>query len=146
MLLAPESAAAKLFDLAVKVDLSGISSFSFPLASTFTEAKFVEEGFPISVGQGSFAGCRSACHKVALIAALTSELETASASVASTIIEHVLKVAVGNGLAKVLFSADAASDIAPAGFVEPSAADRWRVDVRRSFRFGRRDLRRWHRC
>lgn len=119
MLLAPTSAAAKLFELATKVDLAGISSFSFPLASTFTEAKFVAEGFPISVGQGSFAGMPlGPVKKVALIAALSSELETASARVASTIIEHVLKVAVGNGLAKVLFSDDAAvPDIAPPGLL-----------------------------
>jgi hypothetical protein len=102
----------------VKVDLAGISSFSFPLPSTFTEAKFVEEGFPIPVGQGVFAGMPlGPVRKCALIGALTSELETASASVASTIIEHVLKIAVGNGLAKVLFSDDAASDLAPAGLL-----------------------------
>ncbi|WP_354130428.1 hypothetical protein [Bradyrhizobium sp. RT4a] len=118
MLLAPQSAAAKLFELAVQIDLAGISSFSFPLPSTFTEAKFVEEGFPIPVGQGVFAGMPlGPVRKVALIAALTNELETASASVASTIIEHVLKIAVGNGLAKVLFSDDAASDLAPAGLL-----------------------------
>ncbi|KRR14534.1 hypothetical protein [Bradyrhizobium valentinum] len=126
MLLAPTSAAAKLFELAVKVDLSGASSFSFPLASMFTEAKFVEEGFPIPVGQGTFEGMPlGPVRKVALIAALTNELETATASVASTIIEHVLKVAVGNGLAKVLFSADAATDLAPPGLlfgVTPIAA------------------------
>ena len=55
--------------------------------------------------------------KVALIGALSSELENASAGTASTIISHVLKIAVGNGLAKVLFSADAESEAAPAGLM-----------------------------
>jgi len=118
MLLAPQSAAAKLFDLAVKVDLSGISSFSFPLPSNFTEAKFVIEGEPISVGQGTFTGLPlGPVRKVALIGALTNELENASANIASVIIAHVLKIAVGNGLAKVLFSADAESEAAPAGLL-----------------------------
>ncbi len=123
MLLAPSSAAAKLFDLAVKVDLSGISSFSFPLPSNFTEAKFVIEGEPISIGQGTFEGMPlGPVRKVALIGALSNELENASAGTASTIISHVLKVAVGNGLAKVLFSDDAASEAAPAGLLHGVAA------------------------
>ncbi|MBR0787389.1 hypothetical protein [Bradyrhizobium iriomotense] len=118
MLLAPQSAAAKLFDLAVKVDLAGISSFSFPLPSNFTDAKFVIEGEPISVGQGTFEGMPlGPVRKVALIGALSSELENASAGTASTIISHVLKIAVGNGLAKVLFSDDAESEAAPAGLL-----------------------------
>ncbi|MBR0746195.1 hypothetical protein JQ582_19880 [Bradyrhizobium japonicum] len=118
MLLAPQSAAAKLFGLAVKVDLAGISSFSFPLPSNFTEAKFVIEGEPISVGQGTFAGLPlGPVRKVALIGALTGEMENLSAPVASVIIGHVLKVAVDKGLAKVLFSADAATEAAPAGLL-----------------------------
>ena len=52
MLLSPDSAAAQLLGLATKVNLSGISSFSFPLSTSFTAAKFCEEGFPISVEQG----------------------------------------------------------------------------------------------
>ncbi|MEY9183143.1 hypothetical protein ABIG06_004724 [Bradyrhizobium sp. USDA 326] len=118
MLLAPQSAAAKLFGLAVNVDLAGISSFSFPLPSNFTEAKFVAEGAPISVGMGAFAGMLlGPVRKVALIGALTGELENLSAPVASVIIGHVLKVAVDKGLAKVLFSADAATEAAPAGLL-----------------------------
>lgn len=118
MLLAPQSAAVRLFELATKVDLSGISSFSFPLPSSFGEAVFVGEGMPIPVTQGTFAGMPlGPVRKVALIAALTNELENTSAPVASVIISHVLKITVGNGLAKVLFSADPASDIAPAGLL-----------------------------
>jgi len=129
MLLAPRSAAAVLFESAVKVDLTGISQFSFPLASSFTEAQFVGEGMAIPVGQGSFAGMPlGPVRKVALIAALTNELERASGNVASTIVSHVLEIAVGNGLAEVLFSADPASDIAPAGLLNgapsvPGSAD-----------------------
>jgi hypothetical protein len=126
MLLAPQSAAAKLFGLAIKIDLAGIASFSFPLASSFTAAQFVEEGMPISVGMGTFAGMPlGPVRKVALIGALSNELESASAGIAATIIEYLLKVAVGNGLAKVLFSSDAETAAAPAGLlfgVAPIAA------------------------
>jgi hypothetical protein len=126
MLLAPTSAAAKLFELATKIDLAGIASFSFPLASSFTAAQFVEEGQPISIGMGAFTGMPlGPIKKVALIGALSNELETASASIASTIIEYLLKVAVGNGLASVLFSSDAETAAAPAGLlnnVTPIAA------------------------
>ncbi|MCA1415287.1 hypothetical protein I6F30_29770 [Bradyrhizobium sp. NBAIM20] len=118
MLLAPQSAAAKLFELAVKVDLAGVSSFSFPLPSNFTEAKFVVEGEPIPVGQGTFEGMPlGPVRKVALLGALSGALENFSAPVASVIIGHVLKVAVDKGLAKVLFSADAATEAAPAGLL-----------------------------
>jgi hypothetical protein len=117
MLLAPESAAAKLFALAVKVDLAGIQ-LSFPLPTSFAQAAFVEEGAPIPVGQGTFAGMPvGPVRKLALIAALTTELERATSDIASTVIEHVLRIAVGNGLATVLFSADPASAIAPAGLL-----------------------------
>ena len=39
--------------------------------------------------------------KVALLAALTNELQDAGPAIASTIIEYLLRIAVGNGLAKV---------------------------------------------
>jgi hypothetical protein len=118
MLLAPQSAAVKLFELAIKIDLSGVSQFSFPLASSFAEATFIEEAMPIPVGDGSFAGMPlGPVRKVALICALSNELERASGDVASIIISHCLEIAIGNGLAKVLFSADPASVIAPAGLL-----------------------------
>jgi hypothetical protein len=56
MQLAPKSAAVRLFELAVQVNLKGLSQFSFPLASSFTAAQFFEEGQPISVGIGDFVG------------------------------------------------------------------------------------------
>ncbi len=118
MLLAPQSAAARLFELAVQIDLTGITQFSFPLPTNFADAVFIEEGFPIPVREGDFVGMLlGPVRKLALIGALTNELERASGNVASTIISHVLEVAVGNGLAKVLFSANAASTIAPAGLL-----------------------------
>ena len=55
--------------------------------------------------------------KVALIAALTAELEYLSIFTAALIIEHVLKVAVGRGLDAVLFDDIAGDDIGPAGLL-----------------------------
>ena len=99
LLLAPKSAAARLLDTAIKIDLTGVSSFSFPLATNFTEATFIGEGMPIPVGDGTFAAMPvGPVRKVASIAALTNELERASADTAAIIISHVLEVAVGRGL------------------------------------------------
>ncbi|MDE5461155.1 hypothetical protein [Bradyrhizobium sp. CSS354] len=126
MTLAPESALAEILALAVKVDLSGVSQFSFPLPGSFSSAVFVEEGFPIPVGQGVFEGLLiGPIRKVAMIGALSNELENYSAPVASVVISHVIKIAVGDGGAKVLLSADAATAAAPAGLlngVAPLAA------------------------
>ncbi|MBR0732418.1 phage major capsid protein [Bradyrhizobium japonicum] len=116
--LAPKSAAAQLVPLATVVDLKGISSFSFPLPTNFAAASFVGEGQPIPVRQGVFAGMPvGPVKKLALISALSAELESASGDVAQTIIAHTLEVAVGKGLDAVLFSDDAATADAPAGLL-----------------------------
>ena len=116
--LSPESAAARLFQSAVQIDLTGTSQFSFPFASSFDTAAFIEEGMPIPVGQGVFAGMPlGPIKKIAMIAALTAELEYMSIFTAALIIEHVLKVAVGRGLDAVLFDNIAGDDIRPAGLL-----------------------------
>jgi hypothetical protein len=118
MLLAPRSAAAQLFALATTIDLKGISSFSFPLATNFADATFVPEGAPIALRQGSFSGMVvGPVHKLALLAALSGEMESASGDIAQTIISHTLEIAVGRGLDAVLFSANAATADAPAGLL-----------------------------
>jgi hypothetical protein len=116
MLLAPKSAAAQLFALAMSVDLKGIAQFTFPLPTNFTAATFVGEGQPISVRQGNFAGMTvGPLRKLALIAGLSNELEYASGGIAETIINYTLEISVGRGLDAVLLSANAATADAPAG-------------------------------
>ena len=55
--------------------------------------------------------------KLALLAALSSELENASGGIAEAVINNTLSVAVGRGLDAVLFSANAATESGPAGLL-----------------------------
>lgn len=53
--LAPRSAAAQLFEAALRVDLAGQNSVNVPRLSTNPAPNFVAEGAPIPVEQGTFA-------------------------------------------------------------------------------------------
>jgi hypothetical protein len=118
MILAPDSALSEILDLAIKVDLTGVSQFSFPRPSIFTEAHFVEEGAPIPAATGVFQNLLiGPVRKVALLAPLTNELENLSAPTASVVISNLLRVSVSDGGVKVLLSADAATEAAPAGIL-----------------------------
>ncbi|MDA9400777.1 hypothetical protein [Bradyrhizobium sp. CCBAU 45389] len=118
MTLAPDSAFAEIMGLGDKIDLSGIAQFSIASPTSFSEAVFVEEGFPIPTAQGVFEGqLIGPVKKVALIAPLTNELENLSAPNASVVISRLLKIAVGNGGLKVLLSSDPETPAAPAGLL-----------------------------
>ncbi|MGO4506022.1 hypothetical protein AB4Z51_03310 [Bradyrhizobium sp. 2TAF36] len=116
--LAPRSAIAQLTPLATVVDLSGVSTFSFPLPTNFAAASFVAEGAPIPVRQGLYQGFAiGPLKKIALLAGLSGELENGSGGTATTIIGHTIEVAVGQGTDAVLLSASAATPDAPAGLL-----------------------------
>jgi hypothetical protein len=118
MLLAPRSLAAQLLPQAMTVDLKGVTQFSFPLPTIYNAAQFVAEGVPIAVRQGNFTGMMiGPVKKIALIAGLSNELESASGNIAETIIGYTLDVAVGRGLDTVLLSANAATADAPSGLL-----------------------------
>ncbi|WP_453965964.1 hypothetical protein [Bradyrhizobium elkanii] len=126
MTLAPDSAFAEILGLGDKIDLSGVSQFSIASPKSFSEAVFVEEGFPIPPAQGVFEGqLIGPTKKIAMLAPLSNELENLSAPNASVVISRLLRIAVGNGGAKVLLSADPETAAAPAGIrhgVAPLAA------------------------
>jgi len=116
LLLAPRSTAAQLFPLATTVDLIGVSSFNFQLPTSFAAAGFIAEGEPIPVRQGNFVGLPvGPTRKLALLSALSGELETASGGIAESSISRALEDAVGRGMDAVLLSDDAGSDVAPPG-------------------------------
>ena len=120
MRLAPRSGASRLFELAaVRVDLRDFSSIiNIPIVASWSAAVFVGEGLPIAVRQGAFAAMTlGPVRKLALIGALTDELKEASANTAEIVIGHVLEVTIGRGLDAILFSASAASAVAPAGLL-----------------------------
>jgi hypothetical protein len=118
MLLAPRSGAAQLFEPpTVVVELRGIDSLSFfPSPSNFSGATFVGEDKPIPVLETIFTGFPvGPVKKLALIAALSRELE--QASLAESIISYTLETAISKGLDAILFSAAAATADAPAGLL-----------------------------
>jgi hypothetical protein len=117
--LAPASAIAEFSTLVTKIDLTGVTSFSLPMAASLAAAKFIAEGAPIPVVKGSFSGTPvGPIRKLALISALSNELETATAGLASIAIGRTLENAIGVGGAQVMFSANAeVVDVAPAGLM-----------------------------
>jgi hypothetical protein len=118
LLLAPRSTAAQLFPLATTVDLVGVSSFSFQLPTNFAAASFIAEGAAIPVRQGAFVGLPvGPTRKLALLSALSGELENASGGLAEASIGRALEDAVGRGMDAVLLSDDAGSDVAPPGLL-----------------------------
>jgi hypothetical protein len=118
MILAQDTALAEILDLAIKVDLKGVEQLRLSSPTNFLQAVFIEEGFPIPAASGILGSVLiDAVKKLAMIAPLTNEMENYSAPVASVIISRLIKIAVGNGGAKVLLSADPATAAAPAGIL-----------------------------
>ncbi|MGX1320504.1 hypothetical protein AB7M17_003957 [Bradyrhizobium sp. USDA 377] len=118
LLLAPDSEFAEILNLADRINLRGLSQFSLVSPTSFSEAVFVEEGFPIPAAQGVFEGqLIGPVKKLALLAPLTNELENLSAPDASVVISRLLKQAVGKGGAKVLLSADPPTAASPGGIL-----------------------------
>jgi hypothetical protein len=118
MILAQDTALAEILDLAVKVDLKGVQQLRLSSPTNFSQAVFIEEGFPIPAASGILDSVLvDMVKKLAMIVPLTNELENYSAPTASVVISRLLKISVGNGGAKVLLSADPATAAAPAGIL-----------------------------
>lgn len=118
MQLAPESPVAKFSALVTKVNTRGTSQFSMVSPANVTAAKFIREGMQIPVVQLSFEGFPvGPVKKLALISALSGELETATNGIANAVIGRTLEIAIGDGAAEIMFSADAQTDEAPAGLL-----------------------------
>ncbi|WP_409191039.1 hypothetical protein [Bradyrhizobium sp. RDM4] len=118
MILAQDTALSEILDQATKVDLTGVAQLNLSVPTNFSQAMFIEEGFPIPLARGAFSGLLiDMIRKLALIAPITNELENYSAPTASVVIGQLLRISVGNGGAKVLLSADPATAAAPAGLL-----------------------------
>jgi hypothetical protein len=118
MVLADDTAFAEILGLAFKVDMTGVASYNFLLPSNATHGVFIEEDRPIPPMQGVYSGMLIGTpKKLALITALSNELENYSAPVASVTISQLLRIAIGNGGCKVLLSADPETAAAPAGIL-----------------------------
>ena len=118
LLLAPPSVAAQVLPGGTVVDLTGISQYSSPLPWNFAAGAFIGEGAVIPTRQGSYAGMTvGPVRKIALLAALSDELETSSGDIATAIISNALSIAVHKGLDAVLLSNAAADADSPAGLL-----------------------------
>lgn len=125
-LLAPRSAAARLFERGMQLSLAGISRVRVPNVATVPQAAWVEEGAPAphlqaTLGE-SFLG---PMRKILILASLTSELERASPENASAAIGSLLSAAASKLLDVTVFGSGAGDPAMPPGLlygVTPIAA------------------------
>jgi Phage capsid family len=118
--LTPASAGADLLGRGVRLNFAGAASIAVP-GIAIPNASFIAEGSPIPVKQGTTSvGPTLSPHKLASICVLTGELIRSSN--AETMTRQVLVESTGPALDAALFSANAASAIAPAGLLNGIAA------------------------
>ena len=116
--IAPSSAALKLFKLGMKLDLSGVAQIKLPGILSVPPAVFIGEGQPAPAVQYAFnAPVIGPMRKILVQAAISGELESASAGSAETIVARALNESASKGIDAVAFSDDAATTAAPAGLV-----------------------------
>jgi hypothetical protein len=117
-LIAPRSAASLLFERALRLDFSGLTTISVPNASEISGALFVAEGAPIPVSQGALvASVIGPVRKLALITGITREVENASASNASAIIGRLMSQGASRALDRAVFGSTAATTDQPGGLL-----------------------------
>ena len=124
--LAPGSAAFKLFDRSMKLDLNGISTITIPNAAATLQPVFVGEGAPAPAVQLNFSGATvGPARKILILAAVSNELDDAAPENASTIIGRVLADRSNAAIDKVAFGTQADDGTTPKGLlngVTPIAA------------------------
>jgi hypothetical protein len=115
--VAPRSAAVRLFEQCPRFDLDGIASVNVASA-TVPSPVFIAEASPFPMISGTMVNVvLGPTHKMIVGAAVTNELEFASAENASTLIGRALEEQAGRGLDAVVFDATAASAIRDAGLL-----------------------------
>jgi hypothetical protein len=121
-MLAPDCAASKLLGLGYKFDLAGINSIKLPYvggAGRPAQPLFIAEGQPAPVANltTSDAIIGPTC-KVLIQAAITGELQSASAQAAEEIVGMALSISTAQSLDAALFSSNAAvAGVSPAGIL-----------------------------
>lgn len=122
--LRPQSAAARLFELAPRVSLDGMATITLPRWSTaFAEPPWVGEGEPIRVVQGvAESVVLGPVRKLAAISTITSELDDMTGGVAELIVSTALRDAASRALDSAVFGDLAANATRPAGLRNGIAA------------------------
>ena len=119
-LLSPSSASARLLALATSLDMTGYATIAVPwiAASAIAPPAFIGEGAPAPlVNLTTAKSVLGPVKKLLVLAAFTSEMASASVPAAESIIGQALGIATERALDGALFSANAATAIAPAGLL-----------------------------
>jgi hypothetical protein len=118
LLVAPGAAASKLFDVALRFDLSGVSTISVPHAASHPVPLFVAEGAPLPVTQAATGTTTlGPTRKLTFALALTRELDEATPDSAATVLGRLLGEAAAKSLDVAVFGTSASSASQPAGLL-----------------------------
>jgi hypothetical protein len=117
--LAPASAALALFERGFAVDLRGLASVRIPsITAALPAVVFVGEGGPIAAIDLSFSSSTvGPVRKLAILSAVSEELEVAGPELASRVIGRVLNDAVTKALDVAAFGTFAGDPLTPAGLL-----------------------------
>jgi hypothetical protein len=120
-MLAPDSASARLLAMGANLDLTGIATIRIPWiggAGRPSQPAFIQEGAPIPIADlTTHAAVLGPTCKIAIGAAISMELQEASAETAASIIGQALAISAAQATDAALFSSAAATAIAPAGIL-----------------------------
>jgi hypothetical protein len=116
--IAPQSAAARLFEKVVRFDLAGIATITVPFPVTYPVPLFVAEGAPVPVAQGALGSSTvGPVRKLSFVVVISRELDEASPETASTVISRLMGSSAARSLDAVVFDANSADGTRPAGLL-----------------------------
>jgi hypothetical protein len=117
-LIAPSSAALRLFETQLHISLGQNSSVRIPNVAVPPVAAFVPELSPGPVLQATLSATTlGPTRKILILATLTEELERASPETASVVIGYILAASAAKAIDTTAFDANAGDDIRPPGLL-----------------------------
>jgi len=118
LLVAPGSAAARLFENCVKLDFTGVLQFFVPHVGTHPIPLWIAEGAPIPFVQPSMGKATvGPVRKLAFGLAVTDELNEATPETAAVVLGRLLAESAAKALDASVFDATAADSTRPAGLL-----------------------------
>jgi hypothetical protein len=118
VLLAPSSAALRLFDAQLKLTLGANATVRIPSVSVPPVAPFVSELSPGPMLQATLAATSlGPTRKLLLLSAISEELEHASPETASVVIGHILAASAAKSIDATAFDSNAGDDVRPPGLL-----------------------------
>jgi hypothetical protein len=118
LLIAPQSAAAKLFAECMRLDFTGLYEIVVPYAASHATPQFVGEAMPINVVRSPTASTTvGPVKKLTFITSFTRELQLSSPENLSVILGKLLGEAAAKSLDAAVFGNSAATSAQPAGLL-----------------------------